>query len=307
MNYEEILEKLVNTDERIMIMTAENRAAIRNLPGKIGKRFIDTGITEMTLIGMASGLALRGRIPVAHALASFLTMRAFEFARTDVGIANLPVKLVGGFSGILSEANGPTHQAIEDVSIMRGIPNMKVFCPADDDDMIKCIEKVLLSESPYYIRYNNRKTEYIHSEEFSEGKAEVIDFGKDINIITYGALFIEAYNAYKILKDSGYNIGIINMRTLKPVDEKVIIDSITSSLLTVSIEDHFLKGGLYSIIAETALKHSVTGRVFPFAFDEKWFKPALLNDVLEFEQLTPNAISEKIKNEFIKIKNNNGK
>ncbi len=307
MNYEDILEKLVNTNERIMIMTAENRAAIRNLPGKIGNRFIDTGITEMTLIGMASGLALRGRIPVAHALASFLTMRAFEFARTDVGIANLPVKLVGGFSGILSEANGPTHQAIEDVSIMRGIPNMKVFCPADEDDMVKCIEQVLLSESPYYIRYNNRKPEYTHSNEFSEGKAEVIENGRDINILTYGALFNEAYKAYKILKNSGYNTGLINMRTLKPVDENVIVDSLKNSLLTVCIEDHFLKGGLYSIIAETALKHNVMGKVFPFAFDEKWFKPALLNDVLEYEQLTPEAISEKIKNEFLKIKNNNGK
>jgi len=307
MNYEDILEKLVNNNERIMIMTAENRAAIRNLPGKICGRFIDTGITEMTLIGMASGLALRGRIPVAHALASFLTMRAFEFARTDVGIANLPVKLVGGFSGILSEANGPTHQAIEDVSIMRGIPNMKVFCPADEDDMLKCIEKVLLSESPYYIRYNNRKPEYKHSEEFSEGKAEIIKTGKDINILTYGALFSEAYFAYKKLKEAGFNAGLINMRTLKPIDEKVIVDSLTNSLLTVSIEDHFLKGGLYSIIAETALKFNVMGKVIPFAFDEKWFKPALLNDVLEYEKLTPEAISEKITNEFLKIKNINGK
>ncbi len=307
MNYEEILEKLVKNNERIMVMTAENRAAIRNLPGKIGGRFIDTGITEMTLIGMASGLALRGRIPVAHALASFLTMRAFEFARTDVGIANLPVKLVGGFSGILSDGNGPTHQAIEDVSIMRGIPNMKVFCPADEDDMLICLEKVLLSESPYYIRYNNRKPEYKHNENFEEGKAEIIEVGKDINILTYGALFNEAYNAYKRLKDSGYNAGLINMRTLKPADENIIIDSLTNCSLTVSIEDHFLKGGLYSIIAETALKHNVMGKVIPFAFDEKWFKPALLNDVLEHEKLTPEAISERIINEYLKIKKNNGK
>lgn len=302
MNYEDILEKLVNTNERIMVMTAENRAAIRNLPGKIGGRFIDTGITEMTLIGMASGLALRGRIPITHALASFLTMRAFEFARTDVGIANLPVKLVGGFSGILSEANGPTHQAIEDVSIMRGIPNMKVFCPADENDMLICIEKVLLSDSPYYIRYNNRKPEFKHSEEFEEGKAEIIETGKDINIFTYGALFNEAYNAYKILKDSGYSTGLINMRTLKPVDENVIISSLKNSSLTVSIEDHFLKGGLYSIIAETALKHNVMGKVIPFAFDEKWFKPALLNDVLEYEKLTPAEITKKITDEYIKNK-----
>src|SRR6202012_652928 len=97
-------------------------------------RFIDVGIAEQTLVGAAAGLALRGRIPVAHALAAFLTMRAFEFIRTDVGIARLPVKLVGGAAGILSEANGPTHQAIEDVALMRTIPHMLVFCPADTSE-----------------------------------------------------------------------------------------------------------------------------------------------------------------------------
>ncbi len=298
MNYENILEKLVNKNERIMVMTAENRAAIRNLQEKIGNRFIDTGITEMTLIGMAAGLALRGRIPIAHALASFLTMRAFEFARTDVGIANLPVKLVGGVPGILSEANGPTHQALEDVSIMRGIPNMKVFCPADEDDMLKCIEKVLLNESPYYIRYNDRKSDYKHSNEFIEGKAEVIEIGKDVNILTYGALFKEAYDAYRKLNKKGIKTGLINMRTLKPVDENIIVDSLTKSRITISIEDHFLKGGLYSIIAETALKYNVMGRVLPFAFDEKWFKPALLDDVLEYEGMTSEVIIKRIENYY---------
>ncbi len=100
MTYEEVLKKLIDEDERFIVMTAENRAAIRNLPNQIGDRFIDTGITEQTLVGSAAGLALRGRIPVIHALATFLTMRAFEFIRTDVGIGNLPVKIIGGFSGL---------------------------------------------------------------------------------------------------------------------------------------------------------------------------------------------------------------
>ena len=112
------------------MLTAENRAAIRGLPEALGTRFIDFGIAEQTMVGAAAGLALRGRIPVAHALATFLTLRAFEFIRTDVGIAGLPVKLVGGVPGFLSEANGPTHQAIEDVALMRGIPGMQVVCPS---------------------------------------------------------------------------------------------------------------------------------------------------------------------------------
>src|SRR5690606_39763980 len=126
MNYEQKLLELVQKDERIVVLTAENRAAIRNLPSKIKDRFIDVGIAEQTMIGMAAGLALRGRIPIVHALSTFLTMRAFEFIRTDIGIANLPVKLVGADPGFLSEANGLTHQAIEDISIMRGIPGMNI-------------------------------------------------------------------------------------------------------------------------------------------------------------------------------------
>ena len=120
-------------------MTAENRALVRNIPGRLGNRFIDTGITEQTMIGAAAGLALRGRIPVVHALASFLTMRAFEFVRTDAGIPNLPIKLSSFIPGFLSDGNGPTHQAVEDISLMRGIPNMTVFAPADEQE--KCFHK----------------------------------------------------------------------------------------------------------------------------------------------------------------------
>src|SRR5579862_1385004 len=127
MTYEELLIQTALEDERIVVMTAENRALVRNVPKVLGARFVDTGITEQTMVGMAAGLALRGRIPVVHALAPFLTMRAYEFIRTDVGIAHLPVKLVGTVPGILSEANGPTHQALEDISLLRGIPGMRVF------------------------------------------------------------------------------------------------------------------------------------------------------------------------------------
>src|SRR3984885_15123099 len=142
MTYEELLTETALRDERIVVMTAENRALVRHLPDVLGDRFIDTGITEQTMIGMTAGLALRGRIPIVHALAPFLTMRAFEFIRTDVGIAHLPVKLSGYIPGVLSDGNGPTHQAIEDVSILRGIPGMEVYCPADEDDLVKMLPSI---------------------------------------------------------------------------------------------------------------------------------------------------------------------
>ncbi len=113
MTYEELLTETALADERFIVMTAENRALVRNIPGKLGNRFIDTGITEQTMIGTAAGLALRGRIPVVHALASFLTMRAFEFVRTDAGIPNLPLKLSSFIPGFLSDGNGPTTRRLK--------------------------------------------------------------------------------------------------------------------------------------------------------------------------------------------------
>ena len=277
-----------------MILTAENRAAIRNLPNQIGDRFIDTGITEQTLIGVSAGLALRGRIPVSHALACFLTMRAFEFIRTDVGIADLPVKLIGGFAGFLSEANGPTHQAIEDVSIMRGIPNVNVFCPADEQDMMIGLKKVLESPKPFYIRYNNLPPVYEHSESFEIGKAEVVSEGKDVTILVYGVLFKQAMEAKEILEAKGKSVGLINLRTLKPIDEEALLKAAANSKLLVTLEDHFITGGLFTILAEIFLKNKIMCDVLPIALNDKWFKPALMKDVLEYEGFTGEKIAANI-------------
>ncbi len=294
MTYEEILKKLVDEDERFIIMTAENRAAIRNLPNQIGDRFIDTGITEQTLVGTAAGLALRGRIPVIHALATFLTMRAFEFIRTDVGIANLPVKIIGGFSGFLSDGNGATHQSLEDVSIMRGIPNVNVWCPSDEEDMLIGLETILKSESPFYIRYNNTKPSVSHSKDFQIGKAEVISEGNDVAIFVYGFLLAQAVEAKKLLELQGKSVRLINLRTVKPIDEETVLKSAKECKMIVTIEDHFLTGGLHSIIAEIFLRNQTTAKVLPFAMDNKWFKPVLMADLLEYEGFTGKAIAQKI-------------
>lgn len=296
MNYEDLLYQLVKEDERFIVITAENRAAMRNLPPKIKGRFIDTGITEMTMTGTAAGLALRGRIPIIHALATFLTMRAFEFIRTDVGIGNLPVKIVGAVPGFLSDGNGPTHQAIEDISLMRGIPNMKIFCPADEDDMLKGLPKVFKDDAPYYIRYNNLSSKVEH-EEFEIGKAEKFGDGKDVTILTYGMLFNQAYDTKILLDEKGINTTVVNLRSLKPVDEETVLKVVDESKLVVTLEDHFITGGFYSILSELMVKNKKSAEVLPLALD-KWFKPALLNDVLEYEGFTAEKIIEKIVNKL---------
>ena len=298
MTYEDLLYDLIQKDDRYLVVTAENRAAIRGLPDKIGNKFIDTGITEQTMIGMSAGLALRGRIPITHALATFITMRAFEFIRTDVGIGNLPVKMVGAVPGFLSDGNGPTHQAVEDISIMRGIPNVNVFCPADEEDMLLGLPQVFASESPFYIRYNNLKPEIEHSKDFEIGKAEVIAEGKDVTILVYGFLLKEALKAKKLLEDKGLSVGLINLRTVKPIDEQAIINSAKNSGMLVTLEDHFITGGLYSIVGEIFLRNKVTADVLPIALEDKWFKPGLLKDVLEYEGFTGEKIAERILNKI---------
>lgn len=293
MTYEQLLTDTALADEKYVVMTAENRALVRNIPAALGNRFIDTGITEQTMIGAAAGLALRGRIPVVHALTSFLTMRAFEFIRTDIGIPALPVKLSGFIPGFLSDANGPTHQALEDIALMRGIPHMEVFAPADEEDLLLMLPYIWSSAAPSYVRINTRPTTHQHTP-YVYGKAEVIGQGDDVTLITYGLMLEQCIQAADILSQEGKVTGIINMRSLKPVDEKALIEAAYNSKLLVTVEDHFLTGGLYSIVAETFLKHRVIADVIPFALKDKWFKPALLPEVMKHEGFSGKQIAEEI-------------
>ena len=299
--YEELLKNTALNDDRFVVMTAENRALVKGLPVVLGNRFIDTGITEQCMIGAAAGLALRGRIPVVHALSAFLSMRAFEFIRTDVGIGNLPVKLSSFIPGFLSDGNGPTHQAIEDISIMRGIPNMQVFAPADEQELVMMLPKIWNSPNPSYVRINHKNIDYQHDSSFEIGKAEIISKGSDVTILVYGFMFEQAILAANILREQGKSVGFINMRSLKPVDEKAIVEAAHHSELLVTIEDHFLTGGLYSIVAETLLKFRITVSVLPIALNEKWFKPARLQEVLAYEGFTGKQISERIMNHFVGV------
>ena len=296
MTYEELLIQTALEDERIIVMTAENRALVRKASAALGGRFIDTGITEQTMVGMAAGLALRGRIPVVHALAPFLTMRAFEFIRTDVGIAHLPVKLSGYIPGFLSDGNGPTHQAIEDVAIMRGIPGMEVYCPADEQDLVGMLPSIWSSPAPAYVRINHKTGTYTHAP-YRPGKAEIVAEGKDITLLVYGFLFENALRARQLLEQEGLSVGLINMRSLKPVDEEAILGVAANSSQLVTIEDHLQTGGLYSIVAEVLLRRRMTAKVTSLSLEERWFRPGLLGQVLETEGFTPEKIAARIKHD----------
>lgn len=288
--YADTLLHAALADERIVVLTAENRAAIRKLPDALGPRFIDVGIAEQAMVGAAAGLALRGRVPVCHALAAFLTMRAFEFIRTDVGLPGLPVKLVGGVPGLLSEANGPTHQALEDVALMRGIPGMQVFCPADEADLAIGLPHFLASPRPVYIRHNGLPPVIEHDPTLAIGRAELVCEGDDVAILAYGPLFAQALGTAQRLQADGHSVRLLNLRTVQPIDEEAIVAAALETRLLVTVEDHFLTGGLYTIVAEILLRYQLLAPVLPIALPDCWFQPALLPELLAHEGLTPSHI-----------------
>lgn len=294
MNYQEVIKEVCLKDEKFVVFTAENRAVVRELPPILNDRFIDVGITEQNMIGMAAGMALRGRVPICHALTNFLLFRAYEFIRNDAGIPHLPVKLSGWIPGFLSDGNGPTHQSLEDVGIMRLIPGMQVFCPSDNDDMVMMLEKVWNSPNPSYIRVNPRPAKIKHTTPFEIGKAEELAEGKDVTLLVYGFLLEEALVAKEILEKSGLSVGLVNMRSLQPIDEEFVVSLKNKTAKLVAIEDHFQVGGLYSILSEIMVRNQYVMPLQSISMGARWFKPGLLSEVLEYEGFTGAKIAAKV-------------
>jgi len=298
LSYEEVLYDLAQAHPELLVLTAENRAAIRRLPERLGERFLDFGICEQTLVGAAAGLALRGRLPVVHALAAFLTMRAFEFIRTDVGWRRLPVILVGYVPGFLSEANGPTHQALEDVALMRGIPGMNVFCPADRDELTRGMRLLAADPVPCYVRYCDLPPSIPHAGPWARGRAELLSEGRDVTLLTYGLLLREAVEAMRILELRGVSVRLVDLRWLQPVDREAILESARLTSALVTLEDHFQTGGLYSIVCETLQRAGLSRPVLPLALEERWFQPGLLPEVLHHEGFRGDQIAVRILEEL---------
>jgi transketolase len=297
-NYQELIKNITLNDDRFVVFTAENRAVVRDLPPIIHDRFIDVGITEQNMIGMAAGMALRGRIPICHALTNFLLFRAYEFIRNDAGIPHLPIKLSGWIPGFLSDGNGPTHQSLEDVGIMRLIPGMQVFCPSDNDDMCLMLEKIWNSPHPSYVRVNPRPAKIEHKTSFEIGKAETLFEGKDVTLLVYGFLLEEVLLAREILERQGLSVGIVNMRSLEPVDTDLILSLQSKTNKLVTIEDHFGVGGLFSIMSEIFTKHQVMMPIQQISMGNRWFKPGLLSEVLDYEGFTGAKLASRITKEL---------
>jgi transketolase len=294
-SYSDALLDIARSDPRVLVLTAENRAAIRNVPAELGSRFIDVGIAEQTLVGVAAGLALRGRIPVVHALAAFLTMRAFEFIRTDVGLPKLPVKLVGYVPGLLSDGNGPTHQAIEDVALMRAVPNMLVFSPADEAELQAALPELIRDPRPCYVRYTSEPPRVRHLSSRALGKAEVLATGTDATILAHGILLGRAEQARCMLTDEKLSVGLVNVPWIEPLDEAAILEVALRSRRLVVVEDHLTVGGLYSAVAELVARSRVAVELSAVSLKGRWFRPGRLDDIIVREGFSAEAIALAVK------------
>ncbi len=253
--YGEALKILGETHENVVVLDADLSSSTKTAVfGKENKeRFINVGIAEQNLIGTAAGLAAAGKIPFASSFAMFATGRAFEIIRNSVAYPNLNVKIAATHAGLTVGEDGASHQALEDLSIMRSIPNMTVICPADGVEAKAAILSAADYKGPVYIRLGRSKVPTIFNEDdykFEIGKGIEMAKGTDATIIATGIMVAKALEAKELLEPVGINVRVINIHTLKPIDQTIIIDAARETGCIVTAEEHNIIGGLGSAVAE---------------------------------------------------------
>lgn len=221
------------------------------------KRFFNIGIAEQDMVGTAAGLALAGKIPFASTFAVFETGRAWDQIRLVVCYSNTNVKLVATHGGITVGEDGASHQALEDIALMRALPNMTVIVPADAAETASVINTVVDFKGPVYVRLGRSKVPYVMPDDytFTIGKAFVFHIGKDANIVAAGIMVDMAIKAAAILSQEGIDTGVINMSTIKPLDEETLLKVAESSKIIVTAEEHSIIGGLGGAVCEFVSEH----------------------------------------------------
>ncbi len=296
--YESKILSLVEENKKIVILTAENRVSLRNVPEKLNQNFIDVGISEQNLIGIGAGLAKLGFLPIMHGMSTFLTMRAFEFIRTDLGYPRLPSVLVGTFNGLSATANGtangPTHQAIEDIALMRLVPNMTVVTPSDRLETLKILDNISKLEGPLYIRDSNFESMEIERESFVWGKNDCVVSGEKIAILSYGTMLDICLKASKKLSEKSVSHAIYNMRFLKPIDKKGLEEIFSKFEKIIVVEDHIEIGGLSSIVKEFAFESGKKNKIEFMNLRQSFFRPGNFVDAMQNTELTVGKIIAKV-------------
>lgn len=253
-SFSQVLLELARQDPRICGVSCDCWGFLAPLAKEFPHRAIEIGIAEQNLIGISAGLAMQGKIPFAIGMNPFVTMRCFEQIRTDLGYGNRNVKVIGGYGGGVMYAGwGCTHHAMEEMALMRLIPNMTVVMPSDGYETECAIRSAAAIEGPFYISLSGGELPIGKPEaerNFELGKAVILKEGKDATIMGVGPTVYETLRAYEILKNEGIETRVLNMHTIKPIDKEAILNAAKETNLIVTIEEHTIIGGLGGAVAE---------------------------------------------------------
>ncbi|MHA1409547.1 MAG: transketolase family protein [Candidatus Odinarchaeia archaeon] len=249
------LMDLAEKDNRIFLLTGDlGFSVLEKFQRKFPDRFFNMGVAEQNMIGVATGLALSGKVVFVYSIIPFVTMRCFEQVRNDVCYQNQNVKIVGIGSGLSYGSAGPTHHAITDIAIMRALPNMIVVCPGDPLETEMAIKLATKHLGPVYIRLGRSREPKVHTNldisDFEIGKGLVMRDGKDITLIATGNLLYSVQVVADRLLSKGIDIRLISMHTVKPIDRDCILESARKTNAIFAIEEHSIIGGLGSAVAE---------------------------------------------------------
>lgn len=255
-SYGEALAELSDKYEDLVVLDADLAAATKTgiFKKKCPERFIDCGIAEANMMGVAAGLASCGKIPFASTFAMFAAGRAYEIVRNSIGYPHLNVKIGATHAGISVGEDGATHQCNEDIALMRTIPGMTIINPCDDVEARAAVKAALDYVGPVYMRFGRLATPVINDAEtykFELGKGVVMKDGSDITIAATGLMVNEAMEAAKVLENDGISARVVNIHTIKPLDKELICKCARETGIIVTAEEHSVIGGLGSAVAET--------------------------------------------------------
>ncbi len=295
-SYGKTLVELGKENENIVVLDADLAGATKtNLFAKeYPERFLDMGIAEANMLGTAAGLATCGKIPYASTFAVFAAGRGYDQIRNSICYPNLNVKICATHAGITVGEDGATHQMLEDLSLMRTLPNMTVISPSDDTQTKWVIKEISKLEGPFYVRLARLATPVIYEEnqKFEIGKAIQIGNGTDGTVFATGVTVAEAIQAQEELKAQGIDIRVVDVHTIKPIDQDIIVKCAKETKRLVSIEDHSVIGGLGSAISEV-LTEKYPARLERMGMKDTFGKSGKAEELMAYFGLTAKAIVEK--------------
>jgi transketolase len=259
-------------------------------------RFFNVGIAELNMVSMAAGLSTTGKIPFVNTFAVFISTLGLIAARGLISYTNLNVKLMGAYGGLSDAFDGPSHHSIEDITIMRSLPNFRVFCVSDEVQTDWMVKAAIENEGPMYVRLSRDAAPVLYNEDtkFEIGKGLVVREGKDATIIACGIMVSKALEAAQILADKGIEVKVVDMFTIKPIDKDLIIKCAAETGAIVTAEEHTIMGGLGSAVAEVLVENSCNVPVEFIGLNDCYAETGPYAKLLEKYGLDGKAIAAKV-------------